>query len=60
MFSTKHSVYSTPEPLLLIKAGASHLARSHSARGEPRFSHDRTTCLALLILDVPYLLKYGS
>ncbi len=30
---------------------ASHLVRSCSARGEPRFSHDQATCLALLALS---------
>ncbi len=32
-------------------AGASRLTHSPSARGEPRFSGDRVTCLALLTLD---------
>ena len=30
---------------------ASHLTRYPSARGGPRFSGDRATCLALLTLD---------
>jgi len=45
LFSILHTVYSTPEAII-----ASHLARSPSARGRPRFSGDRATCLAITTL----------
>ena len=48
----KQSVYSTPGAPLLIKQGASHLTRSPSARGKPRFLGDQVTCFALLTLEV--------
>ena len=46
MFSILHTVYSTPEAII-----ASHLTRSPSSRGRPRFSGDRATCLAIMTLD---------
>ena len=55
----KQSVYSTPEDPLFIKQGASHLTRSPSARGKPRFLGDRVTCFALLPLEVPLFANLG-
>ncbi len=45
-FSNWQHVYSASDANI-----ESHLVRSGSARGEPRFSHDQATCLALLALS---------